>query len=187
MIIKRILSIAVVFSLFLVCFAEVSFAQTTEDLTYQVEQIMQCLKNNQIPMAKAHIARFYAPEYREFLMETFGDELGSAYARDFQEQVPSLADFVELMTKRFQMEIDANYEDIKCIKIDQPSDIPTWVWQKKQTFLLQNMKKPVSLYEIMFYVSRDRETFRPIANFVIINGSFKLIGQPEKAASALMN
>jgi len=187
MIIKRILSIAVVFSLFLVCFAEVSFAQTTEDLTYQVEQIMQCLKNNQIPMAKAHIARFYAPEYREFLMETFGDELGSAYARDFQEQVPSLADFVELMTKRFQMEIDANYEDIKCFKIDQPSDIPTWVWQKKQTFLLQNMKKPVSLYEIMFYVSRDRETFRPIANFVIINGSFKLIGQPEKAAGALMN
>ncbi len=187
MTLKRFLTIAAVLSMFLVGLAEASFAQTTEDLCKQVKQIMHCLKNNQIPMAKAHIARFYAPEYREYLKETFGDELGSAYARDFQEQVPSLADFVELMTKRFQMEVDADFGDIRCFKIDQPSDIPTWVWKKKQTFLLQNMKKPVSLYEVMFYASRDRETFRPIANFVIINGSFKLIGQPEKAASALMN
>jgi hypothetical protein len=187
MIIKKVLNTAILFSLFLVCFAEASFAQTTEDLTYQVEQIMHCLKNNQIPMAKAHVARFYAPEYHEFLIETFGDELGSAYARDFQELAPSLADFVEVITKRFQMEVEADYEDIKCFKIDNPSDIPTWVWQREQTFLLQNMKKPVSLYEILFYVSKEREIIRPIANFVIIDGSFKLIGQPEKAAGAMIN
>jgi len=186
MIVNRVLKLAVVFSLFVVCFAEVSYAQTTEDLVNQVEQIMQCLKNNQAPMAKAHIARFYAPEYREFLKETFGDELGSAYARDFQKQALSLANFVEIMTKRFQMEVDANYAYIKCFKIDKPADIPIWVWRKEQTFLLQNMKKPVSLYEIMFYASKDRDSCRPIANFVIINGSFKLIGQAEEAACALM-
>lgn len=185
MALNRVLHLAVAFSLFFVCFAEVSFAQTSEDLANQVEQIMQCLKNNQIPMAKAHIARFYAPEYREFLKETFGDELGSAYARDFQERTISLANFVEIMTKRFQIEADANYTSIKCFKIDKAADIPTRVEQVQQIFLLQKMKKPVSLYEIMFYASRDGNSWRPIANFFIINGSFKLIGQPSLATCGL--
>ena len=185
MVFNRVLHLAVAFSLFFVCFAEVSFAQSSEGLVNQVEQIMQCLKSNQIAMAKAHIARFYAPEYREFLKETFGDELGSAYARDFQERALSLANFVEIMTKRFQTEAVANYASIKYFKIDKPADIPTMVERSQQIFLLQNMKKPVSLYEIMFYATRDGDSYRPIANFVIINGSFKLIGQPSLATCGL--
>ncbi|OGK12371.1 MAG: hypothetical protein A2W80_09505 [Candidatus Riflebacteria bacterium GWC2_50_8] len=185
MIFNRVLNLLVVFSLFLVCFAEVSFAQTPEDLALHVEQIMQCIKNNQIPMAKAQVARFYAPEHREFLKETFGDELGSAYSRDFQERVLSLANFVELMTKRFQQEVNGGYAYTKCFKIDKPADIPIWVERRQQIFLLQNMKKPVSLYEIMLYTSRDSDSCRPIANFVIIKGSFKLIGQPSGATCGL--
>ncbi|EKD83046.1 MAG: hypothetical protein ACD_39C00918G0002 [uncultured bacterium] len=185
MISNKVLKIVVVFSLFIVCFAEMSFAKTPEDLVQQTEQIMQSIRNNQIPMAKAQVARFYEPEYRAFLKETFGDDLGSAYARDFNELVPSLADFTETMTKRFQMEAGGTYTGIKCFKIDNPSDSPKWIWRQEQAFLMKNMKKPVSLYEIVFYASGEREWYRPIANFVIINGSFKLIGMPKRATCGL--